>query len=371
MEKGNKAVQGILIFLIFVCIICFAIGYLRAKLHPTVNPTPENNTEENTNQNTEEEEPKEEGEAITYDELMGGGYTLAITGNKYDAYKKNDSNTYYVLSKSDNKVLVPQYCSECNADASVKLYSIVEPENETIYGVFNTKYNVLTEGYDDYSCIFHSDVRSVACTKSDTTIISRVKNEKATYGLISLVNNKVVIQVDYDKISETADGNFIASKSNKKYLFSSTGKQLLNGSYDQIEFNKDLGYICINGTTVIVYDTKLKEVKSPDLNSLYQEALNKTKENEPDATSIPLQNSTSYNFSGGGILVKTDVSNAYSEEGINFSYKGSTFSGEKLVIYNTYEGCYNTPYIYIIDGNKANKISGADLVVNTEELGCF
>ena len=61
--KENNVVQGILIFLIFVCITRFGIGYIRHKLSPTpVNP---NNNSNNTNDVIEFAEPPE----ITIEEV--------------------------------------------------------------------------------------------------------------------------------------------------------------------------------------------------------------------------------------------------------------------------------------------------------------
>ena len=47
----DEIIKGILIFLIFVCIACFGIGYLRKNLHKEVVNTNENNIVENEENN--------------------------------------------------------------------------------------------------------------------------------------------------------------------------------------------------------------------------------------------------------------------------------------------------------------------------------
>lgn len=341
-------IQGILVFLIFVCIICFGIGYIRSKLYPNgVTPS------ENTSNVIEYTEPPE----ITIDEVKSASYTLVFSSGDYQVYKNKKRNFYYALNTLDNTLY---FARNGGVDGNPSdLYLLMIKDSEEIFGVFTLDNKTIVTGYEDYSCKMHTDIQTYSCSK-DVTIV----RTSEYYGLMSLKTGTLLLDPVYSKISMIDNGNFIVEQEGYSYLFSSNAEQLITESFNYIGYNKDFGYITILNDNIDLYDTSLAKQDLSELETKYNSA-------SQNNGFVSLSSTHSYDYSGGSKLIKTNINEEYSAEGVNFKYTGSKYTGEHYVIFDQYSACYQTPKIYVIDDNKANLLSSKEVSVNVSNLGCF
>ena len=273
--------------------------------------------------------------------------------------------TYNVYNGGDDDRLETNYyifSEMLILNSSNKLETIEEPSDE-VAGLVNLNNKTILTGYEDYSCSFHSDVSAITCPNVKNTLV----NKDGKFGIYSLVDDKLLLPCEYDTIKYIDDGKYLVEKKGKYGLIDSSMKSLLNIEYDYLGFNDTIGYILIKGSEIKLYDKELNSLELSKLESLYTSALSK----EEDSSSVGIANSNSYYWTGGSELIKTDISkkiNLDSEGETYFKYTGSTLSGEKFIIFDTYTACQEKPRLYVIDNNKAVLVNSNEV---TAEAFCF
>ena len=311
-------------------------------------------------------------------------YTSKDENKKYDAYYglNTKTNTFYnTIAESKNP----------NSNNYYKLVNSND-ENSSDYNLplVNIKDKIVIDGYYNLSCSFHSDIQFDTCNKSDTILAINADEKEGTYGkstkygLVSLKDKSKILDINYDYVSEDENGNFLVEKYNKMGLYSSTGEVLLNLDYDYIGYNEYFGYITIKGEDVKIYDNNinLMNISEREFRNIYTKILNetnecnKTKENSEKVNNLYLTNPDSNLWSSGSILTIQDITDPYydddaekEEDNYRFKYIGKSYTGDKIIIYSMFKGCYSQPLMYVIDNNKAYKIDPKEIDIKKDEDG--
>ena len=319
----------------------------------------------------------------TYKKVFSQGDYSVFLNNNYDKTSNEDKEEhaekwtkYYVLN-TKKKILYSTFKFDNDNSSEIDNYLFRDYENpETNIGMFNLSTEKIIDGYDDYSCAFHSDTTTKKCDNTETTIISKEDNEKIYFGLLSLKSYSPVLRAEFDYINEI-DNNFLVSQNNKSGLISSTGEKKLDIKYDYLGYNKYLGYIAISGNNLEVYDTKLDKVdlNTTPLNELYETAYTKytAEEKENPDKYLFFANASSYYWSVGSAMQLHNLSEPFDAKEDNpteyrYKYTGKKFKGEQLVI----NSLCNDKFIYVIQKNKATKIAAKEInTPNDEEGYCF
>ena len=286
---------------------------------------------------------------------------LDVCQNKYGASLR-------LVNSSTKKsyITYPETVEPLNKKSEYPNYLFVDGDSK---GLINTKYNTVITGYDEYSCAYYPGNEFTTCIKSDTTIVQ--KNKK--FGVISLKDKYILLNTEYDYISEDGYGNFLVQKNDKMGLYSKTGKELLKLDYDFIGQNNAVGYIVIKGDKIEQYNKNIvsQTLSEKSLSNSFTKVTNSTV-----AGTIPLLNPDSYYWSGGSHFIKQDITLPYevnSPDGSDyrFKYTGSKYTGTQFFIYSIYSGCYKTPYLYVVNGNTVDKIGANELDLPKNSDGSF
>ena len=283
----------------------------------------------------------------------------------YNCYE-NTPEIYYLLNNKNDKLYYPinMYSSSENEYDSKDYYLILEYEEESsdeIFGLLDIKHKKILNGYEDYSCGYHSDVSSVLCKGNKTTLL---KDDNDKFGIYSFDDSKIILPVEYNTIYNVDLNKYLVEKDDKYGIINEKMEYLFKLEYDFIGFNEDIGYILIKDNDVKLYDKNLKEKNVNELTQLYDNAL---KNNEGNY--IQLDNSNSYYWFSGSYFVKANISKKFNfnnDSESYFKYTGSKLSGEKLIIYDQYGACNKNAKLYVIDGNKVVIVNSNEIVATTE-----
>ncbi len=261
------------------------------------------------------------------------GKTFIKKVSNYSIYIDTYGKMYYVYDEENNEFFA--YLDETNNENYLRF---TEDKKEKI---INIKDSILLEG-GAFSCRFFSANSYSICM--DDTIIE----ESNKFGVVSLKTGETLIDRKYDQISQDKNGNFLVKLNDKYGLFSIKGEILLEVKYDYLGYSEETGYITILGNNLVSYDKDIKEKTFPtDIRG-----------------TVAITNSSSFYFSGGSVLVYQDINKGLQGP----KYSGTTYTGNQLIIYDVYSGCYGDSIMYVIKDSKANKISSNEV---SKLTNCF
>ncbi len=433
MEKNNKGLV-IVVFILFV-MAAFGAGYIlsdsskekennnnnnNGNTNVVENKTVDNNTNTSNESKksqyvkksndyfTEEEEESLYSSDLDENEFLSNKSKMVLVLQKgdYEVYNTNcskvqndfckdkydnkmgNTDKYYVYDTKKNKGYSAMSVDDYENGPSKYIFNFItmDPdEGDDTIGIFDLRNKNIITGYEEYSCAFHSDATIEVCYKEETTI---VRNNKK-FGVVSLKDGSVIIDLLYDMMYEDDNFNFIVKKGDKFGVLSDTGKVLLNVEYDYIGYSSYFGYLAIKGDNIELYNNDMikQTIDSNTLDNLYQTSLDKyngellkayTDINDySKPTHVNLANADSYYWSSGSVFVKQDVSAKFYDESTDeksdyrFKYTGSKYSGEKLIIFSVYEGCSGNPIMYVIDNNKAYKVDKKEIELPKDKEGNY
>ena len=131
------------------------------------------------------------------------------------------------------------------------------------------------------------------------------------------------------------------------------------------------------GDVVEYYNTRLvkQSIQEDTLKNAYKTALeNYNKKNKEEKLDyLELMMADSYNWSVGTNMKIHTMSEPFDKDSdglYRYKYKGKNITGEQLVIYSTCFGG-SDEFIYVINGNKATKITSKELDIPNDEDGNF
>lgn len=399
MENNNSNNKGLIIVIVCLVVIALTGGvYLLMdkdnKLDNLVNNTDEELDDEEFDDELvdEEYEDEESNNTSIESKVCYSSYNKVFSSNGFTIYK----NPNY-KGEEDDGTMNSEYClindktgatfvaykfyrnSETSTSTKIDNYFFFgDADEDEDRGIFNLSTKKLMSGLGDYSCEMHTDESAYDCEHSYTTIVAKyLKDDLRTYGVISLSDYSTILPIEYNVITEDDNGNFLVSKNNKYGLYSSAGKELFKVEYDYLGFNEYLGYITIKGDVVEYYNTRLvkQSIQEDTLKNAYKTALeNYNKKNKEEKLDyLELMMADSYNWSVGTNMKIHTMSEPFDKDSdglYRYKYKGKNITGEQLVIYSTCFGG-SDEFIYVINGNKATKITSKELDIPNDEDGNF
>lgn len=343
-EKTNKP-NNKLINITIIVLVILLIFLLSLFVYLIINSKSNNNVEQNiNNKDTANKEPVPLNQNSKEEEVIEKGDKLVFIKKieAYSIYQTEDSDSYaqYFKITDDKNEYYASRLTEYDKDYlffnNGKGIVITNLKNSTIKQT----------NYVGLSCDFFSDPQYSFCLNN--TMIGKIGNK---YGVVSLITGEDILKGIYDEIAQDKNGNFLVNIDDKYGLYSYTGELLLDIKYDYLGYSDILGYLTILNEDFIVYDSEFKEI---ELSTNIEEE-------------IRLTNSNSFFWSSGSIIAYHNISTSYKGEW--FKYNGNEYSGNQLLIYDIYAGCYRDPIIYILEGNKAYKLNSEDIQV--DNIGCF
>ena len=288
------------------------------------------NKEENNQTISQDEETNEKVKNLTL-----GDYKIEIKEETWDDYTERTGTIENTKTNKKWDLL--------GMDNEGNIFAV--NVNNSKLGILNIKEGYVIEPkYDDVSCYYHSDESFYVCDNSYTTIVVEDK-------LMSLKTGKIIVEAD--EINEV-NNNFIAKKDNKKILYTSDGKKLLEKDYigyisvkNENDKFDDIGYITFENNDMKAYSDDLKEMNLKiDKDKIYYV----TDENRV--------------WTSEDIIVNVDIKN-----NDYFKYNGNEYKGNQYMFIEN--PCYGPLTIYVIDNNKLVKLNNVTLSEESEIRSCF
>ena len=330
---------------------------------------------------------------LVYDKFFGISSTQgeeSKTSTDFDKYKKDlnylfENNGYkvYKLNCSNNNKVNNELYESCDEDvkeqyylyneklfSTINMYTDVGKSNDyfifteyssysdIVYGLLDIKNKLVITDYEDYSCGYHSDVSASLC-RGDKTTLFQGKNGK--FGIYSFTSNKLILPVEYDTIFSVDIDKYIVEKNGKYGLIDGQMNYLFKLEYDFIGYNSKIGYILIKNNNIYLYDSNLIQLDVSQLSTLYENALYE------EENIVYLDNSNSYYWMSGSYLTKMNMNKTFyinDDQEESFTYTGTYYLGEKLIIFDQYGSCHDNAKIYVINNN-IEIISSDDIISTT------